>query len=262
MRVGCYQFAPEPGAVAANLARIRRMLAGVQADLLVLPELCLSGYLFPSREALRRCAEPVPDGPCLRALAATCAERSLNLVLGIAELAGDRLFNTAVLITGGGTIHRYRKAHLFMDEKDLFDPGDTPFPVFTLGPVRIGLLVCFDHFYPEAARALALRGAQIVCHPANLVLEHAQTTTRSRAIENRLFWLMANRTGVEADARRSLAFTGASQIVAPDGRVLVKAGPDAEELIVVEIDPTQALDKHVTPRNDLLADRRTDLYSA
>lgn len=262
MRVGFYQFAPELGAVATNVARIRRAVANVQADLLVLPELCLSGYLFPTREALQRCAEPVPDGPCLRVLATTCAERGLSIVLGMAEFAGDRLFNSAVLITSSGSVHRYRKAHLFMDEKDLFDPGDTPFPVFAVGSVRVGLLVCFDHFYPEAARALALKGAQVVCHPANLVLEHAQTTTRSRAIENRMFWVMANRIGVEADARRSLAFTGSSQIVAPDGRVLARAGVDTEELVVVEIDPTQALDKHVTPRNDLLADRRTDLYSA
>jgi len=227
----------------------------------VLPELCLTGYLFSSREELKRWAEPVPDGPSCRTLAGFCAEHGLNLVLGTAEAAGDRLYNSAVLITAGGTIHRYRKAHLFMDEKDLFDPGDTPFPVFSLGPVRIGLLVCFDHFYPEATRSLALKGAQVVCHPANLVLEHARITTRSRAIENRLFWITANRTGVEADARHSLAFTGASRIIAPEGEILSQAGPDSEELVVVEIDPSPALDKHVTPRNDLLADRRPDLYS-
>jgi predicted amidohydrolase len=176
------------------------------------------------------------------------------------EVAGSRIFNSAVLVTPQGEFHAYHKAHLFIDEKDVFDPGDSPFPVFDLGSLKIGMLVCFDHFFPEAARSLALRGAQVICHPSNLVLEYAHLNTITRATENRVFWILANRTGSETLGDKTLAFNGRSQIIAPDGRLLGRAGPDSEETIIVEIDPAEALDKRVTPRNDLFADRRTDLY--
>ena len=191
----------------------------------------------------------------------------------MAEMAGQRIFNSAVMVTPHGQFHTYHKAHLFVDEKDLFDPGDSPFPVFNLPPVirhsdlvishstKVGLLVCFDHFFPEAARSLALRGAQIICHPSNLVLEYAQANSVTRAVENRVFWILANRTGSETLGEKTLVFNGGSQIVAPDGKLLARAGPETEELLIVEIDPAQALDKKVTPRNDLFVDRRTDLYS-
>jgi predicted amidohydrolase len=248
------------GDVRANLSHILQTLDTARADLVVLPELCLSGYLFASRRELAGCAEPVPGGPSIAAISGLCRSRNLNVVLGLAEAAGSRLHNTAVLVTSAGAVHKYRKAHLFTDEKDLFDPGDTPFPVFMVGDVAVGMLVCFDYFYPEAARTLALRGCQIVCHPANLVLDYAQTMTLTRAAENRVFWILASRTGHETLGSRTVRFTGMSQVAAPDGRLLWRGSPDREELVVVEIDPALALDKRATPRNDLLADRRTDLY--
>jgi predicted amidohydrolase len=196
------------------------------------------------------------------------------IVWGMPEAAGERIFNSAVMVTPQGEFHAYHKAHLFVDEKDLFDPGDSPFPVFELPAVirhsefglrtstKVGLLVCFDHFFPEAARSLALRGAQVICHPSNLVLEYAHTNSITRAVENRVFWILANRTGSETLGEKTLAFNGRSQIVAPDGRLLGRADPGSEELLIVEIYPAEALDKKVTPRNDLFLDRRTDLYSA
>jgi len=261
MRVGLFQFAPRPGAVRANLDRIVAALSSVRADLMVLPELCTTGYLFPSRFELARVAETAPDGPTCRAMAALSHSTNAAVVWGMPEAAGDRIFNSAVLVTPHGEFHAYHKAHLFVDEKDLFDPGDSPFPVFDIGSVKVGMLVCFDHFFPEAARSLALRGAQIICHPSNLVLEYAHTNSITRAVENRVYWILANRTGSETLGEKTLAFNGRSQIVAPDGRRLAQAGPDTEETLVVDIDPAESLDKKVTPRNDLFLDRRTDLYS-
>jgi predicted amidohydrolase len=260
VKVGFYQFAPEPKAVPANLARIRRALSNVEADLLVLPELSLTGYLFESREELRRYAEPVPDGASLAALAGVCQARNLNLVFGIAEAAGTAIYNTAVLLTAGGAVHRYRKAHLFMAEKDVFDRGDTAFPVFDIGGIRVGMLICFDYFFPEAARSLALKGAQVICHPANLVLDYAQSMTLTRAAENRAFWILCNRTGVESAGGRTMGFTGRSQVVDPAGKLLRRAGSTDESLAVIEIDPGLALDKNVTPRNNVITDRRPELY--
>jgi predicted amidohydrolase len=318
MKVGFFQFAPALHDVAANLSHITHALADVDADLLVLPEMCTTGYLFPSRAALAEAAETVP-GPTTDVMLKLSRDRDCALVFGMPEKSGERIFNSSVLVTPEGDCHVYRKAHLFMDEKQLFTPGDLPFPVFdlrhrppvgrpasaasssldhsTTGPlghfldVKLGMLVCFDHFFPEAARALALKGAQVICHCANLVLDVAQTTTQVRALENRVFWVMANRTGTETMAatghdhchseRRpsrspersegeespkscppptSLRFTGASQMVGPDGKIIYRAGPASEEVYVIEIDPARALDKHATPLNDLFTDRRTDLY--
>ena len=257
----------------ANLDHIAGALSKVQADLMVLPELCTTGYLFASRPELARLAEPVPAGPTCKAMATLSRDSNTAIVWGMPETNGSRIFNSAVLVTPQGEFHTYRKAHLFLDEKDIFDPGDSPFPVFDLPSdnrhsdfelrtsTKLGLLVCFDHFFPEATRSLALRGAQIVCHPSNLVLEYAHSNTITRATENRVFWILANRTGSETLGDKTLAFNGRSQIIAPDGRLIASAGPDSEETIVVEVDPAEALDKKVTPRNDLFADRRTDLYS-
>jgi len=270
MRVGVFQFAPCRGNVRANLVHLARRLAGVSSDLIVLPELCTTGYLFASRSELARLSEPVPTGPTCEAMAKLSRDTNAVLVWGMPMLsdrgrrgrpAEQRIFNSAVMVTPKGECHVYHKAHLFVDEKDLFEPGDSPFPVFDIGQVRVGMLVCFDHFFPEAARTLALRGAQIICHPSNLVLEYAHTNSVTRAVENRVFWILANRTGSETLGEKTLTFNGRSQIVAPDGKLLVRANPDSEELLIAEIDPAEALNKKVTPRNDLFLDRRSDLYS-
>ena len=174
MRIGFYQFAPHHGKKELNLKRVESALQQTNADLVVLPEMCLTGYLFGSRAELAESAEPVPDGPSCDHLSKVCRESNAELVFGIAEKAGDRLYNSAVLLTPHGDVHVYRKSHLFLDEKDFFAPGDMPFPVFDVDGVRIGMLVCFDYFFPEAARILALNGAQIICHPSNLVLDFAQ----------------------------------------------------------------------------------------
>ncbi len=260
MRVGVYQFSPEHLSVETNLARIFHRLSRIKADLIVLPELCLTGYLFSSREQLARFAEPVPNGPSCNKIINFCLQHSINIVLGIAEAVGSKIYNSALLVTESGNVHIYRKVHLFADEKDLFDPGDLPFPVFNLGSARIGMLVCFDYFFPESARTLALRRAQIICHPANLILNYAQTMTVTRAQENRMFWLLANRIGVEQLGDKKMQFTGQSQIVAPDGTLLYRASADKEALKIVEINPNQALNKNITARNDIILDRRPEMY--
>ncbi len=260
MRVGFFQFCPKPRAIEENLNYILRVAEKVDVDLLVLPELALTGYLFASREELASYALKVPDCPvCLR-LVNLCSEKNINIVIGIAEKSDSRVFNSALLFTANGSIHTYRKVHLFTDEKDLFDPGDAGFPVFQLGEIKLGMLVCFDYFFPEGARTLMLRGAQIICHPANLILNYAQTMTITRSQENRVFWILANRIGTESLGTQTLTFTGQSQIIAPNGEVIVRASRENEELRVADMNPALALDKSVTRRNDILLDRRPEYY--
>jgi predicted amidohydrolase len=260
MRIGFFQFAPRFGQPDHNLNAIITAVSAAEADLIVAPELALSGYLFTRREEVEAIAQEVP-GPATDRLAQTAKEANCHLVLGMAERDGSSLFNSAVLIGPGGVIGVYRKVHLFYEEKLYFSPGDRGFPLFDLQGAKVGLLVCFDHFYPEAARTLALQGAQIICHPSNLVLpEYGQLTTRVRSIENRVFWILANRYGTERRNGKTLSYSGCSQITAANGEILARAEAQGDSLIVVEVDPEQAKNKRVTDRNDLFADRRVELY--
>jgi len=260
MRVGFLQFCPEFGNKEKNLDKAYQALKKVEGDLVVLPELFNTGYLFRSYEELFALAEPIP-GHTTNLLLDLARRKDLIIVAGLAEAAGKRIFNSAVLISPQGILGIYRKAHLFFEEKFFFTPGDTPFTVYDVGGAKIGMLICFDYMFPEAARILALKGAQIICHPANLVLPvYGQEVTKARAIENRVFWIMANRCGQDKREDKELNFTGESQIVDPKGRVLFRASADEEILKVLEIDPKLADDKWVTETNELFADRRADLY--
>ncbi|MBI1729174.1 hypothetical protein HY229_08605 [Candidatus Acetothermia bacterium] len=260
MRIGFYQFSPEFGAIDKNLNKMASTLLTTEADLIVFPELANSGYLFLNSAEAESLAEPIP-GPSTEFLTKLAVERGCHIVMGMPEKSGQKRFNSAVLIGPQGVVGSYRKAHLFDEEKLHFQPGDRGFPVFEIHGVKIGILICFDHIFPESARTLALQGVQILCYPSNLVLPtYGQLTTRVRAIENHLFTILANRCGTDDRGSKQLSYTGGSQIVAPDGLVLASAPEEREQLSVVEIDPSQACGKGVSLRNDLFADRRPDLY--
>ena len=259
MRVGFVQFKPVFGRKERNIKRILTLLEfGVRegADLLVLPELCTTGYRFKSKEEVRSLSENVPDGMTTETLIRYAEENGLYLVAGVCERSGERYFNSAVLVGPEGFIAKYRKAHLFNEEKLWFTRGDTPFQAYRIAKAKVGMMICFDWFFPEVIRILALEGAQIVCHPSNLVLPYCQSALLGAAVQNRVFIITANRVGSE----RGLRFTGMSQIIDPNMNVLAKGGRDREEVKVVEINPKLSDSKKVTERNDLWADRRVDLY--
>jgi predicted amidohydrolase len=260
-RIGFVQSEPRFGETAANVERLGAQVRRVEADLLVLPELCHSGYLFRDRAELARLAEPIPDGPTSRALLALARERKTTLVAGICERDGERFYNSAAVYTPSGLAGVYRKIHLFKDEKLYFTPGDRPLTVFTVAGIRIGVIVCFDWRFPEATRVLALAGANVIAHPANLVMPYCQEVMRARAIENRVFAATANRVGADerSDGARE-EFTGQSQVVDPDGRLPVRAADHGEAEGVVDVDLAAAHRKRVTERNDLFADRRPEFY--
>lgn len=263
MRVGYVQFAPGFGEKEKNWQRIERLLEGKEADLWVLPELCTTGYQFASKKELAELAEPVPAGPTTRRIQDLAREKNAFFVLGLAEKDGDKLYNSAILVGPEGFVASYRKVHLFFKEKLWFSPGDRPFAVVKAGGVPLGILICYDHMFPEAARALALQGALLLAHPANFVIPGlGQLTMRVRALENRVFVVTANRVGGEARDQPPLTFTGMSQIVSPTGDILASSSRTAEEAVVVEIDVEQARNKKLTPLNDLFQDRRPAFYRA
>jgi len=262
MRVGYYQNNPEFGKVADNLDRITAALETAEADLLVLPELCASGYQFVSIAEALHLSEPVPDGPTTTQLLKLAKRKHMVIVAGLPERSGSVCYNSAVVVGPQGFIGCYRKTHLFFEETLFFTPGDTGFHVWDIGAAKIGVMVCFDWYYPESARTLALKGADIICHPSNLVLPNCPDSMPVRCLENRVFAITCNRTGSEArQGKERLIYIGSSEIVSPRGAILHRAPRDQEALCVVEIDPAQARDKSVTPYNDLLRDRRESLYT-
>ncbi|RMG64082.1 MAG: acyltransferase [Calditrichaeota bacterium] len=260
MRVGFFQFYPRFGDWEHNLSLVLKGLEQTSADLIVLPELAFSGYYFQSREEASRLAQDPTRSPIVEALIQLCRQRDFYLVTGFAEKAGERVFNSALLLGPEGWMHTYRKIHLFNEEKEWFDPGDRPLSVQTVRGVRIGMMVCFDWVFPEVARILALQGAQVLCHPSNLVLAYCQQAMLTRCLENGVFAVTANRYGEDRRPQGTLNFTGQSQIVGPKGELIFRAPPEGDCLQVVQIDPDRALDKQITARNHLLTDRRPDFY--
>jgi len=260
MKVAVYQSCPIYGDIDYNLFTALAALGSVDADLYVLPELFSTGYLFGTRKALGKLVEPVPSGPTSRGLIRFCRSRGCAIVAGIAEKEGAKFFNTAVLVGPRGLIGKYRKTHLFNQEKKWFDPGNTGFEVWKCGNAKLGLMICFDWIYPEAARILALKNADIICHPSNLILHYCQPAMVTRSVENRVFTITANRVGREVRKDVDLTFSGRSQITDPLGRILAAAPREAERIMAVDIDPTLARNQKATPGNHIFRDRRPAFY--
>ena len=122
------------------------------------------------------------------------------------------------------------------------------------------MMICFDWIFPEVARTIALKGAKIICHPANLVMTYCQDAMVTRALENGVFTITANRTGKEIKKDKELYFTGMSEIVNPKSKILHKGSPDKEEVVIIEIEPSEASDKNINPLNNLFTDRREEFY--
>lgn len=261
LRVGFYQFRPVFGQIEKNLNRILNALKSANADLIVIPELAFSGYYFRDREEVKSLAEDPRHSPTFESLISLCRERDFYLVAGFAEKARDKYFNSACLIGREGIIHIYRKLHLFNEEKNWFDPGDIPLQLQEVRGAKLGILVCFDWIFPEVTRILAIQGADIICHPSNLVLGYCQQTMLSRCIENGIFAITTNRYGEDRRPHGILKFTGKSQIVAPKGVLLQRAPSQREMLFITEIDPDLARDKNITALNQIITDRRPEFYS-
>lgn len=279
MRVVVVQTSPRLGDVAGNLERAKSLVLGSdvkRADLVVFPELFATGYCLPDAVAARDLAETVPGGKTTAALEEVARALGATAVVGgvcereKAEPHGEaRLFNAAAVVTAGGWLTTYRKAHLFFEEKLLFAPGPRRPPVLEMkGGFRLGVMICYDWRFPEVARGLAVEGADVVAHPSNLVVRSSGPDTLAvRAADNRIFWAMADRVGEDPrSGREPLEFLGRSQVVDPVGTRLVELLEPKEAVGVAEIDPQRARAKVLAAGGregvvaDLLADRRRDLY--
>lgn len=238
--------------------------AAGQAKLVVFPECALTGYCFESLEEARRFAEPIP-GPSTNRIVLACGVLGIHVVLGLLEADGQRVFNACALIGPRGVVGTYRKAHLPYLGVDRFTtPGDRPFQVYDIGLARVGMLICYDGSFPEASRALALLGADLIALPTNwppgseCAAAHMPNT---RALENHVYFLAVNRVGREREFR----FVGQSKACKPGGATIVEAPHEREEVLFASIDVSLARTKRLVRvpgkhEIDRFRDRRPELY--
>jgi predicted amidohydrolase len=260
------QLAPRIGDPEGNRDRGAAAIVAAAdkgAELVVLPELCNSGYVFADAHEARALAEPV-TGPSVERWRELAQEHDLVVVAGLCELDDEGVVrNSAVVIDSGELRAIHRKAHLWDREKLCFEPGDVPPPVVETSVGLVGVAVCYDAFFPEVMRALSLAGADVIAVPMNAPvlapplepLIADLITACASAQANRVYVAQADRTGTE----RCVDWVGASVIVDPDGRMLTAKAP-GEALLTATVDLARARDKSFSERNDVLADRRPELY--
>ena len=268
---------------ADNMRRLAEGIADLAergAQLVVLQELHNSLY-FCQEENVNNfdLAEPIP-GPSTDFYGKLAKEHGVVIVTSLFERRAPGLYhNTAVVIESNGTIAgKYRKMHIPDDpayyEKFYFTPGDLGFHPIKTSVGRLGVLVCWDQWYPEAARLMALQGADLLIYPTAIGYESSDTeeeqerqreawTTvqRGHAVANGLPVVSVNRVGYEPDpsgATGGIQFWGSSMVVGPQGEFLYRAGNDGEESAVIDVDLTHS--EHVRRWWPFLRDRRIDEY--
>jgi predicted amidohydrolase len=261
--VALAQISCKLGDKEGNLKKIEKMAVRAhkaRADLLILPELSLTGYVV--RDQIYELAEQIP-GESTRHVERIAKKTGLHIIFGMPELSSNThatLHNAAVLVNPKGVIGKYRKmylpTHSVFEEKRYFRPGYKSAVVPTnLG--NIGLTICYDIFFPEVTRLARLDGAQlIVCISASPAVRRAffEVLTTARAIENTAYLAFVNLAGIED----GLQFWGGSRLIAPNGRILAQAKYDEEDFVMHEIDYSDA--KSVEPFVPTLKDLRPELF--
>jgi len=259
MKISLIQNHPVFGDKTANIASIIRQMESVKADLYILPELAYSGYQFVSTEEAAGLADAL-DSEAIDAFRRTAKRLDACIVFGFPEKAGAKLHNSSLAVLPDGREYLYRKTHLFYREGLFFSPGDTGFTIFEFRGAKVGMAICFDWFFPESFRTLALRGADIIAHCSNLVMPYCQKADFAAAVQNRVFIATANRVGTEKREEEALTFTGGSVLVSPKGEYLLEGPVEEEAVLSAEIDPGAARKKSINPWNDAFADRRPKFY--
>lgn len=273
-RVAVAQFEPKVGLehLDANANEVQQRLKQAVddgANLIVLPEFATTGYCFHTRTEAFAHAEAIPSGRTVQEWIAFAKDHNVYIVGCLPELDGRQLFDTAVLVGPDGFIGKYRKTHLWNEEKLFFTPGNLGYPVFETRIGRIGLLVCWDIWFPETARIVGQQGADIICIPTGWVWTApprydasgtcmAAYLSMAAARVNNVFIATADRIGVE----RGVGFMGNSLIAGPNGWPIGRiAGPEEDAILYADIDISHARTAPILNQlNDLMRDRRTDLY--
>lgn len=262
MKLTVYQFCPKFGKKDENLDFIKNKSIELEGDIIVFPELCTTGYDFRNREETESYAEEFA-GETVSAMQEISTKTGKIINFGFVERDGDKIYNSsAVIFPEKEYSDVYRKTHLFFRERFCFDETDKGFFVIDYKPkdIKIGPMICYDWRFPEAARTVALKGADLILCPSNLVTDVWHISTPSRALENKVYLAVCNRTGTENRNDKELYFNGKSAIYGYNGSVMTQAEEIAEQMITAEIYPEKTRNKSFNDYNDIFTDRRPQFY--
>jgi predicted amidohydrolase len=265
-RVTCCQIPLRIGDITGNRTTVSEAIeaaAGDGAQIVVLPELASSGYMFADRAELASLAEP-RDGPTITEWAGLAAAFGVTIVAGFPEVAAEKIYNSAAVVDPTGLRGVYRKAHLWDSENVVFDRADDLPLLVDTEHGRIGVMVCYDVEFPEWVRAAALAGADLLCAPVNWPLlprpDGERPTEMVRVLAgagmNRLPIAVCDRAGVE----RGQDWIGGSMITDADGYPMALAEFGTPGRITADVDLAQSRVKKFNEHNDVHGDRRTELY--
>lgn len=264
MRIAIVQSFPNYADTASNLVSIHAIIDSTNTDLLVFPELATSGYFFSNTSDIIQHAFIWNESLELQHIQEKAKETNTIIVIGFPEKVGESLYNSAGIFMPDAEQSRvYRKTHLFYKEHLIFEPGNTGF--FCVRDINhdctIGIMICYDWRFPEAARTLALQGADLIVCPSNLVTTLSGKVFPARAIENKVYVAVANRVGEETLGDETLLFRGESAIYDYLGERINQASFGNEEIIFAEIDPIATRNKAFNSVNDIFKDRKPDMYA-
>lgn len=262
MKIAVVQFKPKLAEKRENVSAMKSYVDDIDSDIIVFPELCTTGYFFQDRKSVAAVSESF-GGETVSLFQKIASKRNKIIVFGFAEQDKDKLYNSAAILLPDHEKSRvYRKTHLFYMEKFCFDPGNTGFFVvkYPDWDVNIGTMICYDWRFPEAARTLGLKGADLIVCPSNLVTPLWPRVMPTRAIESKVYLAVANRFGTEEVGGEKVSFNGQSAIYSYNGDILTSAGEDFETILEADIDPAATRKKSFNPYNDINKDRRPDMY--
>lgn len=266
MKISVVQFKPEFGEISVNIEFLKNIIEANDSEIIIFPELCLSGYDFKSKNEALELSQSA-NSEVLQEFQHISSTQEKIINFGFAEkihqYRKNFLFNASILINPDPELTSiYRKVHLFFREKFIFDEGYKGYSVVRdkKRDINIGQMICYDWRFPEAARSLALKGADLITCPSNLVTNVWHIATPARALENKVYFAVANRIGSEQRNSKELYFNGMSKIYNYNGSELASASQTEKEIITAEIEPSKTRKKSFNDFNDIFRDRRSSQY--
>jgi predicted amidohydrolase len=266
VKVAVAQAHLEVGDVPANISETLRLIdlaAKQNAQIVVLPELANSGYVYKNKQEL---IDALADIDVLKIWKDKSKELNNITVAGFAEVQGEKVYNRSVIIENGKILDIYTKVHLFNDEKEIFTPGDSPPKVIQTSIGKIASMICYDLEFPELVRLVAENGVELLCVPTNWPEGSFNRSINeprpmelikamSAAATNRIWIALSDRCGEE----RNISWLEASSVIDPDGWPIAQVGTGAG-IVVADIDLAVSRDKSLSPKNHALNDRRPEIY--
>jgi predicted amidohydrolase len=266
VKVAVAQAHLEVGDVPANISETLRLIdlaAKQNAQIIILPELSNSGYVYKNKQEL---IESLANTNVLKIWEEKSKDLNNIIVAGFAEVQGKKVYNRSVIIENGKILSIYTKAHLFNDEKNIFTPGDIPSRVIQTSIGKIATMICYDLEFPEFVRLVAQNGVELLCVPTNWPQGSFNRSINeprpmelikamSAAATNRIWIALSDRCGDE----RNISWLEASSVIDPDGWPIVQVGKGSG-VAVADIDLAIAKNKSLSPKNHALNDRRPEIY--